>query len=95
MYNSIELISALKSRYDLKTDYAVAQKLGVTKQSICKIRKYESQFGIPQCIKIAELLNLEPFAVIASTQYRTADRIKDEYGKTILKRYVSDSLKTG
>lgn len=61
----IFLIEKLKTAYNLPSDYAAAKKLGITKQSISKIRNNDSTFDDKTSFTIAELLNMNPAQVVA------------------------------
>ncbi len=63
--NTIDILDAIKSRYNLPSDYAVHKLLNVTHQQIANYRKGKSLMGDEAALKAAELLELEPDYLLA------------------------------
>lgn len=84
MKTTSDLLDEIKIRYRLGSDYALAKKIGVRKQTIAKW--YAGQ--IPDAYgaaRIAELLELEPMKVIANfEQLRTEDKEKSDFWNKFL-----------
>ena len=55
----------MKAKHGLPSDYALAQKLDLTRSSISKFRVGKDCLGEETACKVAELLNLEPGYVMA------------------------------
>lgn len=89
MYNSVDLLDLVKTRYSLPSDNQAALKIGVTRQSISLIRAKSRCFDVAQCLIIAELLSLDPLRVICSVQAEIAIRTKDQYKQNVFLKYAS------
>ena len=72
---TIEYIDALKARYGLRSEYAVAKFLNVTTSTSLNWRHGKSHFEDEMALRVAELLDLEPSRVLADMH---AQRAKSE-----------------
>lgn len=59
-------LDTLKTRYEIKSDYALARFMGISKQRITTYRQGRSSFSTEFSIIVAKLLGLEPLEVIAA-----------------------------
>ena len=75
MKTTVEFLDAVKNRYHLPSDYALANKLGITRSGVSKFRLGKDKLGDQTALKIAELLEIEPGYVLACI---AAERSKDE-----------------
>ena len=75
-------LDLLKKKYEIKSDYALAKFLGISKQRITTYRQGRSSFSTEFCIIVAKFLGLEPLEVIAAMQ---AMREKDSLSRTFWK----------
>lgn len=66
MNGTCEFLDALKARYCLPSDYALAKKLGLTHQTVSKYRLGKDFLGDSTALRVAELLEIDPAIVIAS-----------------------------
>ncbi|WP_186113239.1 helix-turn-helix transcriptional regulator [Burkholderia gladioli] len=72
MKTTIEWLDAAKARLDLQSDYAAAKALGVTRSTISGYRTGRSVFDEKTCIRVAEILGIDPLEVIASARVESA-----------------------
>lgn len=80
MKTTIEWLDAVKARLDLPSDYAAAKALGVTRGAVSKYRNQLSVFDEKTCIRVAEILGVDPLEVIASARVESA---KDAQTRTV------------
>lgn len=83
MKTTIEFLDALKTRYDLPSDYALAKFLGVTKASISYYRNRKSFFDDSVAEHVAKLLKIDTGYVIACVH---SERARKESEKAIWQR---------
>ncbi|SMC29531.1 hypothetical protein SAMN02745857_03898 [Andreprevotia lacus DSM 23236] len=74
------LISALKTRYCLTSDYSVSQLLEVTKNSAYGWKNHNIALGDPTARKVADLLDADVSVIYAAMQ---AERSNDPISKAI------------
>lgn len=79
MQTTNELLNAVKAKLCLPSDYALAPKLGLTKQMISRYRLKKEYFGDEMCLKVASILEIDPAIVLASIH---AERAKTEAEKS-------------
>lgn len=60
-----EFLDQVKVRYGLKSDYALAGKLGITRSMVSGYRRGKSAFGDEMAVRVADLLELSPGYVLA------------------------------
>jgi transcriptional regulator with XRE-family HTH domain len=75
MKTTVEYLDAVKARLDLPSDYALAKALCVTRAAVSKYRLGLSVFDDNTALRVAEVLSVTPFEVIAAAN---AERSKDE-----------------
>lgn len=63
--NTLEFISEIKKKYELRSDYAAAKLLKISTPTIYNYKRGKSQFDDTVAMKAAELLNLDPGYVLA------------------------------
>ena len=71
---ALEYIDAIKAKYGVTSDYAVAKLLGASTQKVSNWRKRGELPGPLMCFKIAELLGDQPSAVIADIELERAEK---------------------
>lgn len=64
MKTTPEYLDALRARLDLPSDYALAKTLGITRQYLSRYRSGSTTFSDETAVKVAELLNIDPAAVL-------------------------------
>lgn len=74
---SLEYLDAVKKRLGITSDYALAAALGVTRSAVSKFQK-GAVFGDDVALTVAEILEVEPIAVIAAAN---AERAKTPEAK--------------
>lgn len=62
--NTIEYLAALKTRLAIDSDYALAKKLGVTKQTVSRYAKGIGHFDDEVAARVAEILEMHPGLVV-------------------------------
>jgi len=70
--NTIEYLRAVKSRLGINSDYALAKSLGVTRSAVSKLQKGDVAFSDDVALTVAEILGVEPIAVIAAANAERA-----------------------
>ncbi|MDR5771488.1 MULTISPECIES: helix-turn-helix transcriptional regulator [unclassified Caballeronia] len=79
MKTTIEWLDDVKSELKLPSDYAAAKALGVTRSTVSAYRNGKSTFDEDTCFRVAEILGVRAFEVVASTHVERArdDRHRD------------------
>lgn len=72
MKTTVQWLDAVKARLDLPSDYAAAKALNVTRSAVSKYRLGRSVFDEKTCIRVAEILGVDPLEVIASARVESA-----------------------
>jgi DNA-binding XRE family transcriptional regulator len=67
-----QYLDAVKKKLDIPSDYALAKVLGVTKESVSGWRLGKSCMGIETCMKVGEILNIDPHIVYSDAQLEKA-----------------------
>lgn len=75
-------LDSLKKKYDIKSDYALAKFLGISKQRITTYRQGRASFNTEFSIIIAKFLGLDPLEVISAMH---AVREKDSLARSFWK----------
>ncbi|PRG56869.1 helix-turn-helix transcriptional regulator [Burkholderia gladioli] len=75
MRTTIEWLDAVKAKLDLPSDYAAAKVLGVTRSTVSAYRNGKSTFDEDTCFRVAEILDVRAFEVVAATH---AERARDD-----------------
>jgi len=76
-------LDSIKKKYDIKSDYALAKFLGISKQRVTTYRQGRSSFNTEFCIIVAKFLGLEPLEVISAMH---ATREKDSLARSFWKQ---------
>lgn len=79
MTTTIDYLEALKIKLGVTSDYALAPKLGLTRQMISLYRLKREYFGDAICLEVARLLGLDPAIVLSSVH---AERAKTDSEKS-------------
>lgn len=80
MKTTCDFLDAVKSRYGLKSDYALAKKLVLTTQQITQYRNKGLILSDAMAIKVAELLEIDPALVIIAVH---GERAKKDSEKAV------------
>ncbi|KVD37924.1 helix-turn-helix domain-containing protein [Burkholderia ubonensis] len=83
MKTTIDWLDAVKARLDLPSDYAAAKVLGVTRQAVSSWRNGHQPLPEEMCLKMAEILDVSPFEVLATVKI---ERIRDEERRAVWTR---------
>lgn len=70
--NTLEYLDAVKQRLGITSDYALAKQLGITQSTISGYRAGRSRIDDDVALSIAEILKLNPLAVIATANAERA-----------------------
>jgi len=89
MYTSLQLLDMVKARHRLPSDYAAAKVIGLSKQSLSRIRAGIHTFGPEGCIKVAKLLEIEPLRVIASARIEQLEKLNDKDHINLWKEFAA------
>jgi transcriptional regulator with XRE-family HTH domain len=83
MKTTVEYLDAVKIRLDLPSDYAAAKALGVTRAAVSKYRLGNAFFDDTTALRVAEILDIQPFEVIAAAN---AERARDSETRSLWER---------
>ncbi|WP_137940254.1 hypothetical protein [Chitinivorax sp. B] len=72
MLTTLDWISALKTTLCISSDYGIAKHLGISKHAISKYRRKNEAFGPKTAEKVAEVLQVDPAILFASSEYERA-----------------------
>ena len=91
-----EFLDAIKARYGLPSDYALAHFTGIGKAGISGYRKGKSRLDDANAIKVASLLELNPGYVLACIHAERAksDDVRETWQRTA-KALMLDRLLDG
>lgn len=89
METTNELLDQVKARHGLKSDYALAAKLGMTRSLISAYRTNKRMLGDEAAMRVAELLAIDPAYVFASME---AQRTQNEAARAVWER-LADFVK--
>jgi len=73
-----ELINRAKKALGVTSDYALAQKLDISRASVSRHQKELSFFDTKLCVKLSHVLGCTPFDIISSIELERAKKAKDE-----------------
>lgn len=91
METTNQLLDAIKARYGLPSDYALAAKVGITRSGISGYRHGRTKLGDEQALKVAELLELDEGYVLACME---AERTHSEAARRAWEK-LATRLKSG
>lgn len=83
MQTTNELLDAVKSRYALPSDYALAGKLKVSRERVSKYRNRGDSMGDDTALRVAELLELDSGYVLACME---AERAQSDVTRKVWER---------
>jgi hypothetical protein len=72
MKTTIDYLNAVKNRLDLPSDYAIAKALHVTRAAVSSYRVGRTSFDNLTALRVAEILDIQPFEVIAAANVERA-----------------------
>ena len=90
---SYDLILAVKTKLKLESDNQAAKAIGITRATICDHRAGRCKtLNNEQCLKIAEILEIDPMLVIADQQGECAktESLKDFWKEIALRNCELD-----
>jgi transcriptional regulator with XRE-family HTH domain len=70
--NTLEYLQAVKKKLGIESDYALAQRLGVTRSAISKLQLGKAVFSDDVALSVAQILDLNPLVVIAQANAERA-----------------------
>lgn len=79
MTTTNDYLNAVKAKTGAASDYALAPKLGLTKQMISRYRLKKDYLSDEYCLKVASILEIDPAIVLAAVH---AERAKTAAEKT-------------
>lgn len=82
--NTLEFLDAVKKRYSLPSDYALAKRLGVAPQNISSYRSGRRIIDDDMALQVALELKVNPLAVIATAN---AERAKTPEQRALWEKF--------
>lgn len=70
METTNQLLDRIKEKYGLKSDYALAKAIGMSRERISRYRNSSGELGDDAALKVAELLDLDPGYVLACMSHQ-------------------------
>lgn len=86
MHTTADFLNQIREKYGLKSNYALARKLGQTDTSIARWAHGKGSFSDETCLQVADLLDLDPAFVVACIH---AERAKNEAEKKLWERIAA------
>lgn len=83
MKTTVDFLNDVKVKYDLPSDYALAKKLGMTRQRISRYRAGLDHLGDDAAVTVADALEVQPGYVLACI---AAERTKSETARKAWER---------
>jgi DNA-binding XRE family transcriptional regulator len=74
MKTTIEYLDMIKDRLKLPSDYALANALGITRESVSQLRNGKTSMGIETAMKAGEFLHIDGHAIYADSQIERAKK---------------------
>jgi transcriptional regulator with XRE-family HTH domain len=93
METTKDLLDAVKARYKLPSDYALAAFLGLTRAHVSKYRCDRESLSDEKAMKVAELLGIDAGYVLALMAAERANRTHNEAALSAWSK-VAERLKT-
>lgn len=72
MKTTLEYLDAVKAKFGIESDYALAPRIGVTRAAISKYRNKKDHMGDETAIRVAALLELDTALVLAAVHVERA-----------------------
>lgn len=72
MKTTNEFLDAVKAKLGAGSDYALAPKIGLTKQMISRYRREKDYLSDEYCLKVASILEIDPAIVLAAVHSEKA-----------------------
>lgn len=76
---TVDFLDAVKAAYCLTSDYQLAKKLAVTHSSISHYRTNRNYMDNELCVRIAELLDMDPLFVMACANIEREEKRGNEF----------------
>jgi len=73
-----KLLQRAKIKYGVTSDYALAQKMGLTRGAIYNYQKNISFFDTKTCVTLSHILACTPYEIIAHTELERAKKAANE-----------------
>jgi hypothetical protein len=90
MKTTVEFLEEIKAKYGLKSNYALAKKMGQTDTGVARWMHRKGSFSDETCLQVADLLDIDPAYVMACIH---AEREKNEKLRALWERIAT--LTTG
>jgi DNA-binding XRE family transcriptional regulator len=74
MKTTVEYLDMIKQRLNLPSDYALANALGITRESVSQLRNGKTSMGIETAMKAGEFLHIDGHAIYADSQIERAKK---------------------
>jgi len=73
-----ELLERAKAVYGVSSDYALAKKMGVERQTISKYQNNKTFFDTKTCVTLSHILACTPYEIISRMELERAKRLDNE-----------------
>lgn len=73
-----KLLERAKAKYGVTSDYALAQKMNLTRSAIYNYQKGVSFFDTRTCVTLSHILGCTPYEIIARTELERAKKADNE-----------------
>ncbi|WP_438392346.1 Cro/Cl family transcriptional regulator [Caballeronia sp. DA-9] len=80
MKTTVDYLDAVKKRLNLPSDYAIAKALHVTRAAVSSYRVGRTSFDNLTALRVAEILDVQPFEVIAAAN---VERARDDETRSL------------
>lgn len=89
MKKTVDYLGEAKEKTGIKSDNAFALSIGISRQNLSQLKKGERVMEDYCCIKLAEILKINPMEVIAAANYeREKSEEKREFWLNFMKQYA-------
>lgn len=76
---TVDFLDQLKASYGLTSDYQLAKKLVISQSSITNYRSGRNFMDNDLCVRVSELLDLDPLFVLASVNIEREERAGNDF----------------
>lgn len=83
-------LDQVKQKYECKSDGELSRLLGVTKAAVSLQRAGKHEMSIKQAVKVAELLHVNPMAVICGVMFHQ-DPAEAEFWQSVYEQTVREN----
>jgi plasmid maintenance system antidote protein VapI len=89
MQTTIQLLDAVKAKYGIDSDYALAKQLMITRQTISHLRAGDRFIGEDVALQVAQALDVSPAYVLSCAAAERATGDKKKVWERVAKRLAT------